>query len=275
MSTLHSFIDRTSDRGSAFAGALASSDLHERTPAAFAQTAYEGTSPRYVFLSTACVLETLAQAGFLPVAAAQTRTSEERRLHARHAIRLRRRYEYVALKDTIPELLLVNGHDGRTATQLRVALFRVVCTNGLIVSMGDLSVWRFPHRGAILDDVAQAALAQAELFSEVGANVERMERTVLEEPQRLEFAERALALRYPEGRQGGMHPSQLLAVRREADVGHDLWRTYNCVQENLLKGGLTRRSPSNRLTQTRAITAIKEGIRLNTALWEMAMALAA
>src|SRR2546430_16271561 len=119
MSTLHTFIDRTSDRGSAFAGALASSDLHERTPAAFAQTAYEGTSPRYVFLSTACVLETLAQAGFLPVAAAQTRTSAERRLHARHAIRLRRRYEYVALKDTIPELLLVNGHDGRTATQLR------------------------------------------------------------------------------------------------------------------------------------------------------------
>jgi len=58
-------------------------------------------------------------------------------------------------------------------------------------------------------------------------------------------------------------------------VGHDLWRTYNCVQENLLKGGLTRRSASNRLSQTRAITAIKEGIRLNTALWEMATALAA
>jgi hypothetical protein len=72
-----------------------------------------------------------------------------------------------------------------------------------------------------------------------------------------------------------MQPSQLLAPRRAEDVGSDLWRTLNVVQENLLQGGLVRRSASNRLTRTRRIRAINEDVRLNSALWERAMAFAA
>jgi Domain of unknown function (DUF932) len=156
-----------------------------------------------------------------------------------------------------------------------LGLFRVVCTNGLIVSIGAMPVWRSPHRRDVLDDVVAAVLAQSELFAQVGTYVERMERTRLEEEQRLAFAAQALELRFPEGRRGGMHPAQLLEVRRPEDAGVDLWRTYNVIQENVLKGGLTRRSASNRQARTRRITAIREDVRLNTALWDMATALTA
>jgi hypothetical protein len=155
-----------------------------------------------------------------------------------------------------------------------LGLFRVVCTNGLIISIGAMPVWRFPHRSDVLDDVVAAVLAQSELFAQVGTYVERMERTRLEEPQRVAFAAQALDLRFPESRRGGMQPTQLLAARRPEDVGTDLWRTYNVIQENVLKGGLTRRSPSNRQSRTRRITAIQEDVRLNSALWDMATALA-
>jgi len=66
-----------------------------------------------------------------------------------------------------------------------------------------------------------------------------------------------------------------LVPRRSEDVGNDLWRTFDVLQENLLRGGILRRSASNRLTRTRRITAIREDVRLNSALWEMAIARAA
>jgi hypothetical protein len=44
------------------------------------------------------------------------------------------------------------------------------------------------------------------------------------------------------------------------------------VQSAILRGGSTRRSPSNRLMRTRPMRAIREDLRLNSALWEMAIA---
>jgi hypothetical protein len=96
--------------------------------------------------------------------------------------------EDVTLRDCLPEIQFLNGHDGRTATQFRLALFRPVCTNGLIVCDETLPVWRVPHRGRTLDEIVAAALRQSEQLAEVGAWVERMERTPLDATQRLGLA---------------------------------------------------------------------------------------
>jgi hypothetical protein len=42
-----------------------------------------------------------------------------------------------------------------------------------------------------------------------------------------------------------------------------------------MRGGIPRRSASNRLIRTRAITAIREDVRINSGLWDMALALGA
>ena len=256
---------------SAFQNPISPETLRERVPAVFASGAHERTSPSYTFLSTERVLRALASAGFLPVEARQAARARSP-MHARHLIRLRRRFETIQLRDAIPEILFLNSHDGTSAYQLRVGLFRVVCTNGLVVSAGLFPVWRVTHRGDVVDDVVVAALEISERFEVLAASVERMERTVLDAGQRLEFAGQALAVRFPKDQHGGMEPSQLLVPRRPQDVGNDLWRTFNVIQENVLQGGLVRRSASNRLTRSRRITAIREDVRLNSALWEMAVA---
>jgi hypothetical protein len=93
---------------------------------------------------------------------------------------------------------------------------------------------------------------------------------VLRLDEQLTFAGRALALRFPTVTESGMQPSQLLGVRRAGDVGEDLWSTLNKVQENLIRGGLTRRTVSGRLTRTRGITAIRRDMELNSRLWDLA-----
>jgi hypothetical protein len=54
------------------------------------------------------------QAGFVPVEARQTR-ARYGLSHARHVIRLRRRFETVQLKDAVPEVVFLNSHDGTSA----------------------------------------------------------------------------------------------------------------------------------------------------------------
>jgi hypothetical protein len=257
-------------RSTAFPDPVSLEDLRQRAPAVFASAADERTSPAYTFLSTERLLQGLMQAGVIPVQVRQTRTRKASPLHARHVIRFRRRFETVQLRDSITEIVFINSHDGTSAYQLRLGVFRIVCTNGLIVSVGAFPVIRIPHRGDVVDDVIRSALEMCERFGSLGEKVEQMERRALVRDEQIRFAARAFALRYPEPAQSGMEPAQLLTCRRVEDGGDDLWTVLNRVQENVIRGGLSRRSASGRLMKTRGITAIREDVRINSGLWDIA-----
>ena len=254
----------------ALTGALTMDDVRERAPAVFASSAHERLSSKYTFIPTERVLTGLMQAGFVPVAARQTQARRSSGLHARHVVRLRRRFETVQLKDSVPEVVFLNSHDGTSGYQLRIGLFRVVCTNGLIVSRGAFPTYCVSHRGNVVDDVIAGALEVSERFESLAASVEQMEQRRMFKDEQLQFAERALTLRFPEASQGGLRPSQLLGCRRAQDAGDDLWSVLNRVQENLLVGGLSRHSASGRLTRTRRITSIRQDVSLNGGLWDLA-----
>jgi hypothetical protein len=176
----------------------------------------------------------------------------------------------LTLVDAIPEIVLLNSHDGSSAYELRAGLFRPVCTNGLLVSLGEFVSVRIAHRGDVVERVVDGALEICEQLSGLTPIVERMAETELEEPVREAFAREALELRHGSAEGSGYRPTQLLNSHRMADIGSDLWRTYNTVQENLLGGGLLRRTPTGRLIRSRRITAIREDVRLNAGLWTLA-----
>jgi hypothetical protein len=264
-----------SSYASAFDRGLSLEAVRQRAPAAFASSAHESRSPRYTFIPTERVLTGLMGAGFVPVEARQTQARGASSSHARHVLRLRRRFETVQLKGSVPEVVFMNSHDGSSAYQLRMGLFRVVCTNGLIVSRGAFPAYCVPHRGNVVDEVVAGALKLSESFECLAAQVEHMEQRQLFKDEQLQFAERSLALRYPNPAEAGMQPSQLLTCRRVEDSGNDLWTVLNRCQEALLRGGLSRRAASGRLSRTRRITSIKEDVRLNTGLWDLATAMLA
>ena len=66
---------------------------------------------------------------------------------------------------------------------------------------------------------------------------------------------------------------QLLAPRWEDDAGDDLWRTFNRVQENAIRGGRTawgRHAQTRpRRVTSREVTGIDGDMRLNRALWTL------
>ena len=154
-------------------------------------------------------------------------------------------------------------------------MYRVVCRNGMVASDGTFPVWRVAHRGDIIDKLIAAAVQMTERFEALAAEVERMERTVLEPDRRLAFAAQASEIRYPDGKPMGFDPAKLLIPRRAEDVGSDAWRTLNVVQEHLLRGGVRLVDERGRRRSTRGLSSISSNLRVNTALWEAAAALAA
>ena len=90
-------------RASVFDRTLSLESIRQQAPAVFAPSADEHRSIRYTFIPTERVLAGLLQAGFVAVDARQTRTRSASPLHARHVVRLRRRFETVQLRDSVPE----------------------------------------------------------------------------------------------------------------------------------------------------------------------------
>jgi len=98
-----------------FSQGLAIEDLRQRVPAVFASAAHESLSSKYTFIPTERVLTGLMSAGFVPVDARQALCRKGSPIHARHVVRLRRRFETVALRDAVPEVVFLNSHDGTSA----------------------------------------------------------------------------------------------------------------------------------------------------------------
>ena len=254
----------------AFGAALVEDDLRSRVPAAFAHSASGHLRSSYTFIPTARIVAALHDVGFVPVDARQAQTRRVAPQHARHLLRFRRRLEVLALGDAVPELVLINSHDGASAYQLRLGLYRPVCRNGLMASLGEFAALHVAHRGDVVERVVVGAQQMSERFTDLGSIVTRMMQRTLETPELQSFAAQALGLRYPQGVPVGLRAEQLLMPKRAADVGDDLWDVFNVVQEWLLRGGLARRSAQGRRGVTRPIRAIREDVRLNTGLWEIA-----
>jgi hypothetical protein len=64
--------------------------------------------------------------------------------------------------------------------------------------------------------------------------------------------------------------SDLLTPFRPDDEGSDLWRVFNVIQEKMMRGGFSYKTPKGRITKLRGIKSIQASNRLNTKLWEAA-----
>jgi hypothetical protein len=252
---------------------LSLEDLRRDTPAVFAHSASHRTRATYRFINTHDVLQALWEAGFQVATARQTRTRRGTDpVHARHMIRLRPMREILTLDSLIPEVCLINAHDGSSSYQLLAGLYRPLCKNGLICRLGDFALIRIPHRANVLADVVAGARELTLQFDRIGALVQAMAARMLSEAERLAFATRALDIRWADrATRPRLLATSLLEARQAADATPSLWHTFNTVQSATLAGGVAYHSAAARLVRTRRVHSIREDVRVNCALWQAAV----
>lgn len=123
---------------------LTREELMQHVPSVFGEDKHDSRSEKYTYIPTITLLENLKREGFQPFFACQSRVRDQsRREHTKHMLRLRRAGQINGQQ--VPEIIILNSHDGASSFQLLPGIFRSVCTNSLVCgqSFGEI---RVPHR---------------------------------------------------------------------------------------------------------------------------------
>lgn len=253
---------------------LTENQLYKHAPAIFADSPDHLVSERYGFVPTIEVVNELKNEGWYPVRAQQTHSRDANKRHlAKHMIRFRQNPDnQLHIGDSIAELVLTNSHDRSSAYQLDLGVFRLVCLNGMVAKSGDLGNVRVKHGKNIVDNILEGSIQLANQVPHISESVENLQSTLISNVESEMFARAALNLRYGEDWQqlSPISAESLLQARRTEDREPTLWKVFNRVQENLMKGGIIGRSQTGRRTRTKAIGSVTEDVRLNRALWQLA-----
>ena len=253
---------------------LTDEELRNYAPSIFATEPYHAVSDRYRFLPTIDVVNGLRENGFVPVKANQSKSRiAGKQEYTKHIVRFRQEKDLQAVEGKeVFEVVLINSHDRTSSYQLMLGVYRVVCANGLIV--GDtFSKIKTIHVGDknLLQEVINASKELISHAPQVQEKIQAWKNIELTPEAQEAFAKSALELS-PSTIQ--IAPKDILRAKRwedrpEENGKRNLWKTYNTIQENFIKGRVIGQAKNGKYRRTRAIKAVTADVKLNKALWTL------
>jgi hypothetical protein len=257
---------------------LSLDQIREAAPSVFAEDRHASRSARYTYIPTSQIVEHLMGKDFGVFAVNQGGSrDEDKRGFTKHMIRFRPLGQTVQVGGTHNEIVLLNSHDGTSAYRLMAGVFRLVCSNGMIVAASLIEDIRIKHSGSILTEVSEGVGRLAGELPRIGDAVESMQAVRLALPEREAFARAALTVKY--GDDAPVTVPQVLATRRAEDADGNLWNTLNTVQESLMRGGQryvseTTDETTGRVRRTNRktgpVNSVDGTTSINRALWQLA-----
>jgi hypothetical protein len=177
---------------------LSEDQMRHVAPSIFAADKHASRSERYTYIPTIDILRGLRREGFEAFMVAQGGSRVPGKAeYTKHLIRLRHQGHVVNSRAEVPEIILINSHDGASSYQMMAGLLRYVCLNGLVVGSNIQDI-RVPHKGHARDLVVEGAFRVLEQFEAVDASVAEMKALPLDPGEERAFATAALALRFGE-----------------------------------------------------------------------------
>ena len=281
---------------------LTDSEIEVICPVAFKETmskteiANLGLSKHYSFVPTSKVINDLRTMGWNPVDAVQIKSRKKSTDgYQKHMVTFENedykidqvkevetadgKTETVVEKATeYPQLLLTNSHDGDNAFTLSAGIFRLVCSNGLVIKTEDYGTSRLVHKGYSFDAIQDLVNQFIATIDETLTKITAMKEVELTKAQQIEFAKTAALLRFTEKAYNEENISKvvdlddLLNAERKEDKGDGLWEVYNRVQESLVQGKFHYVGGNKKSRKARPIKNFKQSIDVNKKLSELAFA---
>jgi hypothetical protein len=223
-------------------------------------------SNKYVFVPTVDILENFQKEGWNVSSVKQIGKGQ----HAVHELRFRNG-ELPKVGDSLVEAIVRNSHNGMATFSVSAGLHRLVCSNGLTVPTSVAESFNIKHQRFDLDDAKKLTESFATKLPMIENSVGKMMNKVLTDKERITFIKRAINLRWKSGSvPASLDVLSIVHPKREADMGKDVWTTFNVIQENFVKGGLKYTTNSGRNTELKGLKNILAVSQINTKLWELA-----
>ena len=283
--------------------ALNDKEIESLCPVAFKSTMSKaeikklGLSKHYSFVPTMKVVNDLRELGYECVDATQVKARkkstdgyQKHMLTFEHPDHKIDQVKEVELEDgttetqvlpaeEYPQLLLTNSHDGGNAFTLSAGIFRLVCSNGLVIKTEDYGTSRLVHKGYSFEAIQNLVNDFVATIDETLTRITAMKEVELTKNQQMEFAKLAALLRFTEKSYNEdniadvVDLDDLLNAERKEDKGDGLWEVYNRVQESLVQGKFHYVGGNKKSRKARPIKNFKQSIDVNKKLSELAFEL--
>ena len=229
--------------------ALNDKEIEHLCPVAFKSTMTKaeikklGLSDHYSFVPTMNVVNDLRALGYEVVDAKQVKARKKSTNgYQKHMLTFEHPKYKVEGREEYPQILLTNSHDGGNAFTLSAGIFRLVCSNGLVIKTEDYGSARLVHKGYSFEAVQKLVKEFEETVSEVLNKITEMKKVELTKEQQIEFAKKAALLRFTaksyneDNIADVVNIDDLLNVDRKEDAGNGLYEVFNRVQESIVQG---------------------------------------
>lgn len=266
--------------GKGLDGYLTKDQIRNSSPLVFADAPTNpDVSNKYLFVNTETIIDDLEKLGWLPVQAAQRKSRKEgSTIFSKHMVAFQNPNIKITSEDgddAYPRILLTNSHDGMQAFKFSVGIFRLVCSNGLVVADEKFSEFKIKHKGysfAELRNVVKQAVTDLPNRVQV---MNDMKNRILTEDEKRKMALDAMLIRagVKELQYDEETLTDILEPKRKADKGNDLWRVFNVIQEKITQGDFHAALTGAKVRKVRKIKSFEKDIKVNKELFKLASAL--
>ena len=250
--------------------------IRETAPSVFTKVGSSTTSKHYVHIPTEQVIDDMSSLGWGVVDAKQVNARKNPGFQ-KHMIVFGNNDVVVNGVDgdtVMPRILMTNSHDGKNAFSFRAGLYRLVCSNGLVVADEEFAHMKIRHMGY---DLSELKTVINEIVEKLPLTVEcmnKLKNKKLKESDKLKFAKEALSTRLNEkeiSKFTSENIMELLSPTRNADTGDDVWSVYNVVQEKLIHGMFDVYGVNGKVRKARKIKNFQQDTKINQDLYNLAL----
>ena len=258
--------------------------LKQQVPFAFLDAPTRPVSDKYVHVPTSRVIDDLMSMGWQPVQAAQRRgRAGKTSIFSKHMIKFQN--PNLILKgnegdDVFPQIILTNSHDGTQSFKFMMGLYRLVCSNGLVIADEEFASFKIRHMGYSFEDLQELITNAVEELPKKVEVINTMKNIELTDKQQKDLAFKAFLLRQgialeseqaKEVKIADEVLENILEVQRGEDAGNDLWVTFNRVQEAITQGGFQGALQGAKIRKVRKIKSFEKDLKLNQQLFDLAL----
>ena len=252
---------------------LSMEQIKEKAKSVFAEKGAEGTSEKYSHIPTYKIIEDMQLLGWGVIDVKEVKARKNAGFQ-KHLLVFRNNDIMIDGKDgdtVFPQVLLTNSSDGKNAFTFRAGLFRLVCSNGLVISTQDFADMKIRHMGYDFEELQKTINAMVEKLPLTVESMNKFKQTQLDEAQIIEFAKKALETRFSEDeiKRIKVDYSELVKPTRKEDEGNDLWSVFNVIQEKVIDGGFEY-STGVKTRKARKIKNFNQDLIVNAKLYELA-----
>jgi len=256
-------------------------EIKELFPAVFSHRKSTQVSEDYQFHDSAKIIEQMLDSNMKLVELSQERlrSSTVRQPHTQlHAMRFQskafKKGSDFGINDSVPEIIIMNNHDGRFRFRALAGVFRFVCANGMIVGdqvLGNVAKRHFGKENTF--EKTRAILADMpKVVDSISKRIVDWASVTLDKELQEKFARSMISSR---GCPDWVKEEQVLRAQRPSenprDNGvRDLWTTFNVLQENLTNTKLQREGGEGRARGLSPIHGTFSNYRVNRDIWNVA-----